>query len=383
MPRPLKHNNLLVSGAIGIALLLAGCGGEKTVTPPPDVSCADVGDICTMLGTGVLAQGHDEMPPLETDLYYPIDLTFDSEGRLLVLDWNNQYVRRLDKDGLVRVILGTGFEDYVVDGSPALETSLHHAYSFCYDAAGNLFLAGFHVSQIIRLGTDDRVWIVAGKETNGYTGDGGDPLQAEMEYPCGVAVASSGYPIFIADTYNSVIRVINQDGIIRTIAGQGKQRGYAGDGGPAADALLDHPYRIRYHEATGDLYICDRNNNVVRKIDSAGIITTVAGTGTAGYNGDGIPATQAQLYEPLDAKIGPDGALYIADTENNRVRRVDPSGTISTFAGTGVEGYSGDGGPAEDAELYNPRALQFDSEGNLWISDSGNSVIRKIQLVEP
>ena len=336
-----------------------------------------------MMGTGRLAQGQDGKPPLETDLYYPIDLTFDNQGRLIVLDWNNQYVRRLDADGLVRVILGTGFEAFVENGSPALETSLHHAYSFCYDAAGNLYLAGFHVSQIIRMGTDDRVWIVAGKETNGYTGDGGDPLEAEMEYPCGVAVASSGRPLFIADTYNSVIRVIGEDGIIRTIAGKGEQHGYTGDGGAALDALLDHPYRIRYHEATGDLYIADRHNHVIRKVDSAGIITTVAGTGGAGYNGDGIPATQAQLNEPLDAKVGPDGALYIADTGNNRVRRVDASGIITTIAGTGIEGNSGDGGPATEAELFNPRALQFDSAGNLWFSDSGNSTIRKIQLIQP
>jgi DNA-binding beta-propeller fold protein YncE len=332
------------------------------------------------MGTGRRAQGEDGKPPLETSLYYPIDLLFDAQERLVVLDYNNQYVRRLDADGITRVIMGTGFEAPVENGSKALETSLHHAYSFDYDAAGNLYLAGNHVSQIIRLGTDDRAWIVAGLETEGYSGDGGDALAAEMQFPCGVAVAASGRPLFVADTYNSAVRVIDETGTIHTIAGDGTH-GYTGDGGPAAQARLDHPFRIRYDEPAGDLYIVDRYNHAIRKIDAQGVMTTVAGTGVAGYGGDGGPAAQAQLNDPLDARPGPDGMLYIADAGNNRVRRVDPStGVITTVAGTGVEGNSGDGGPAVDAELHYPAAVNFDAGGNLWVSDSYNSTIRKILL---
>jgi sugar lactone lactonase YvrE len=376
------HNHISSNKLLAFVLipLLLGAGCSESTSEPPDVSCADPGDICTIMGTGRRAQGQDERPPLGTDLYYPIDLTFDAEGRLIVLDYNNQYVRRLDHDGLVRRIMGTGFEDYVQDGSAALETSLHHAYSFAYDAAGNLYLAGNHVSQIIRLGTDDRAWIVAGQETHGYSGDGGAALEAEMQYPCGVAVAADGFPIFVADTYNNVIRVVEESGSIRTIAGDGTP-GYSGDNGPAEEARLDHPFRIRYHEAAGDLYIADRYNNAVRRIDSEGIITTIAGTGVAGFGPGGGAGTETALREPLDARPGPDGAVYIADAGNNRLLRLDPAtGIISTVAGTGAEGNSGDGGPAVDAELHYPVALTFDDDGNLWFCDSYNSTIRKIQL---
>jgi DNA-binding beta-propeller fold protein YncE len=332
------------------------------------------------MGTGQRARGDNEKPPLETALYFPTDITFDAQGRLIVLDYNNFYVRRLDSDGLVRWILGTGYEDYIEDGSTALETPLHHAYSFAYDASGRLYVAGNHVSQIFRLDTDDRVWVVAGTAVEGYTGDGGDALDAEMYYPCGVAVGASGFPIFVADTYNDVIRVIDETGTIRPLAGDGTP-GYSGDGGPAVNAQLSRPYRVRYDEAAGDLYIADRANHAIRKVDAQGVITTVAGTGSAGYSGDGGPAAQAMLSQPLDCRIGPDGALYIADAANNRIRRVDlSSGIITTVVGTGVEGNSGDGGPALDAELHFPTAVCFDSDDNMWISDSYNSTIRKILL---
>jgi sugar lactone lactonase YvrE len=370
---------MLLGAALGSSLALGGCGGEKT-SSPPDTSCRDLGDICTILGTGQRARGDNEKPPLETSLYFPTDVTFDAQGRLIVLDYNNFYVRRLDADGIVRWILGTGDENYIEDGSTALETPLHHAYSFAYDAAGNLYVAGNHVSQIFRMATDDRVWVVAGTAVDGYNGDGGNALDAEMHYPCGVAVAASGYPIFVADTYNDAVRVIDETGTIRALAGTGAA-GYSGDGGPAENAQLSRPYRVRYDETSGNLYIADRANHVIRKVDVQGIITTVAGTGTAGYNGDGIPAAQARLSQPLDCRVGPDGALYIADAANNRVRRVDlSSGIITTVAGTGVEGNSGDGGPAIEAELHFPTAVCFDAGGNLWVSDSYNSTIRKILL---
>lgn len=363
--------------AIALLVVLPGCKGK---TPSkPELSCDTPGDICTVVGTGRRAFLGEGAPPDEVALYYPIDIMFDSEDRLIILDYNNQRVRRLDHDGLVRTIMGTGYEPpytIIYDGTPALETSLHHSFSFVYDAAGNMYLAGNHVPLIFKMTTDYKVYAIAGSDYEGYSGDGGPALGAQLNTPCGVVVGSSGYPIILADTYNHCIRKIDQTGTITTIAGDGVS-GYSGDGGPAVQARLSRPYRIRYDELSGELLVAD--STVVRRIDSQGIITTVAGTGALGYNGDGIQATQAQLFTPLDAKRGPDGAVYIADARNNRIRRVDPdTGIITTVAGTGAEGYSGDGGPATEAELDYPAAVLFDAEGNLWISDSFNSVIRKI-----
>jgi DNA-binding beta-propeller fold protein YncE len=330
------------------------------------------------MGTGRTAFLGEGAPPDQVALYYPIDMAFDRAGRFLVLDYNNQRIRRLDPDGLVRTIMGTGFEDTIDDGTPPLQSSLHHAFSMCYDAAGNLYLAGNHVPQLIELvAAEDLVYVIAGVDLPGYSGDSGPALEAELDSPCGIAVAPGGFPIYFADTYNHCIRTIDASGTIRTLAGNG-ERGLAGDGGPSEAARLSRPYRVRLDHATGDLYIADTENHLVRKIDPQGIITRVAGTGESGFGGDGGAATAALLDTPLDARVGPDGAVYIADARNNRIRRVSPDGIITTVAGTGTEGYSGDGGPARSAELSYPAAVIFDDQGDLWIADSYNSVIRRI-----
>jgi hypothetical protein len=373
----------LLSLAPVLALLwLMGCSGEEEVIAPPLLVCGDPGTICTVMGTGQSAYLGEGQPPGEVALYWPIDMTFDNEGRFLVLDYNNQRVRRVDHDGLVRTIMGTGIEASVEDGSPALETSLHHAFSLCYDAAGNLYLAGNHVPQLFKLTTGDKSYVIAGLDLPGYSGDGGPALEAELDSPCGLAVHSSGYPIYFADTFNHAVRRIDSDQTVTTIAGRGIS-GYSGDNGPAVDALLSSPYRVRLDESTGDLYVTDTENSVIRKIDAGGTITTIAGTGEAGYGGDGGLATEAVLSTPLDARLGPDGAVYIADSRNNRVRRVDPSGIITTIVGTGVEGADGDGGPATEAQLNHPSAVLFGPDGNLWVADAFNSKIRRVVLPSP
>jgi uncharacterized protein (TIGR03437 family) len=163
---------------------------------------------------------------------------------------------------------------------------------------------------------------------------------------------------------------------ITTIAGTGAQ-GYTGDGGPATAAKLDDPRGI-VTDPAGNIYFCDRDNNVVRKIDTSGIITTIAGTGVAGYNGDNIPGTQAQLNTPWRVTMDPAGNLYIADAVNDRIRKLAPSGMITTVAGNGNPGYSGDGGPATNATLRIPEQAEIDVYGNMYIADSGNNVIRKV-----
>jgi len=216
---------------------------------------------------------------------------------------------------------------------------------------------------------------LVGTGVSGYSGDGGPAGSAELNSPYGVSVDASGN-VYIADTQNSVIRKVDSTGKITTIAGNGTL-GYGGDGGPATSATLWDPYRV-VADHTGNVYIADYNNNRIRKVDTTGKITTIAGTGTAGYNGDGIPATTAQLNLPGAVAVDGNGNLYVVDTWNNRIRKIDTSGTINTIAGTGFAGVLGDGGAATSAQVNEPEGIAVDSSGNVYIADYGNSKIRKI-----
>ena len=375
-PRPPRFSLALVS-----FLLFAGCSDESPQGDAP--TCADPNVLCTMMGTGDWGYAGEGELPENVALYWPIDLSFDSEGRLLVLDWNNFRVRRLDHDGHVRTILGTGVESVeIVNGSPALQTPLHHAFSMSFDESSRLYLAANHVPAVIRMDADALVWTVAGVVSPGYEGDGGPAVDALLDTPCGVAVAQGGYPIYVADTANHCIRAIDAQGIITTIAGNGLS-GFAGDGGPAIGAQLHSPIRIRSDHATGNLYVTDQGNHRIRRIDPSGMITTVAGGISAGYSGDGVAAAGALLNSPFDARTGPGGALYIADTDNHRIRRIDGSGIISTVVGSGYEGTRLDAlesGPVLEVNLRKPCAIAFDSEGNLFIADTYNSVVRRVRL---
>ena len=227
---------------------------------------------------------------------------------------------------------------------------------------------------------------VAGNHTEGFGGDGGPAIDAEFSGPAGLALDASGN-LYIADFVNNRIRkVVHTTGIITTIAGTGdtlgsSYGGYSGDGGPATGADLYNPTGIVL-DASGNIFFSDQGNHRIRKIDvSTGIITTVAGNGTAGYTGDGIAATALELYYPCGITLDSAGNLYIADWQNNRIRKVVMStGIITTIAGTGDAGYSGDGGPATAAKFNKPSGLTFDASGNLYISEYGNNTVRKIVM---
>ncbi|MDZ4804726.1 MAG: hypothetical protein SGI90_07705 [Candidatus Eisenbacteria bacterium] len=356
-----------------VLLLASGCG--KDPAGVEQVTCTDPGSICSVVGTGVPAYRGEGAPPHQAALFLPIDLGFDESGRLLILDWNNFRIRRLDSDNRLRTIMGTGAEAAVIDDRPALETPLHHTFSMARDGLGGFYLAGNHEPRILYCNPNGRAFIVAGRAEHGVGDENVPALEASFDEPCGVAVATGGSPIYVADTSNHRIRRIDANGRVTTIAGTGLA-GHAGDGGPAAAARLRHPYRLRLNQATGDLYICDTGNHAVRRIDAAGIIHAVAGTGQPGSEGDGGPGAAAGLSDPYDAIPGPDGAIYIADSGNNRIRRVASDGVITTVAGTGLRGFGGDGGPALEAELDYPSALAFDASGDLWIADTYNNRVR-------
>lgn len=216
----------------------------------------------------------------------------------------------------------------------------------------------------------------AGNGKQGFSGDGGPATQAQIDNPFGVVRGPDG-AIWFCEYTGQRIRRVAPDGTISTVAGSGK-KGYSGDGGPALEATFNLPHEVRF-DRSGNMYVVDMANNAVRKVDGkTKIITTVAGNGTAGYSGDGGPATQAQLKQPHSIQFGPDQNLYICDIGNHVIRRVDmASGAISTFAGTGTAGPTPDGSPIAGTPLKGPRSLDFDSEGNLWLATrEGNQVFK-------
>jgi hypothetical protein len=217
--------------------------------------------------------------------------------------------------------------------------------------------------------------LVAGDFSQGYTGDGGPATKAELAGPSGIAYDATGN-LYIADRNNTVVRKVDIAGNITTFAGNGTQ-GYTGDGGPATSAELNRPEGVAV-DANGNVYISDENANVIRKVDTSGTITTFAGTGAVGYSGDSGPATSAKLNDPIGIAFDPAGNLYIADTPNNVIRKVDTSGKITTFAGNHTQGYTGDGGPAISAQLNAPTGVASDAAGNVYIADEHNYVYRKV-----
>ncbi len=242
-------------------------------------------------------------------------------------------------------------------------------------AAMGLFLAAAFCSLAVAQAPQYTISTFAGNGTNGYDGDGGPAIDAILDYPVGVAVAPDG-TVYIADAFNARIRKVDPSGTITTIAGTG-ERNYDGDGGPAVDAKISSAYGITLDQ-DGNIYFADVLISSVRKIDTSGIITRVAGVGLPGSGGDGGPATGAPLNMAIDVAISPDGLLYIADTFNNVIRMVDADGNMQTIAGDGTARFGGDGGPAEYARINHPEGIAFDSAGNLYIADTFNNRIRKI-----
>jgi len=316
--------------------------------------------ITTVVGStkGFDGNGH---APLASQFLTPAGLTFDPSGNLVIVDTGNDQVRKLNNGTQLVNLIAGGFTG---DGGKATLANIDNPYNIAFDKAGNLYIAEPAANRIRKVTKTGITSTFAGSSAgiSGYSGDGGPADSATLQFPYGVAVDPTGN-VFIADDGNSVIRKVDTAGNISTFA---SNAGFAG-----IVSLIS--------DSGGNLYAADYFDCVVGRISSAGAVSVVAGVqGVCGYNGDGIQATQAQLNSPWGLALDSKGNLYIADALNNRVRVVNTSGVISTVAGTGTCGFSGDGGPATSAKLCVPEGLALDTKGNAFIGDSGNFRVRTV-----
>ncbi len=332
------------------------------------------GIINTFAGDSYPSFAGDTAAAVDAELHSPSDVAVDSSGNVYIADTGNASIRKVTTDGLINTVAGDQAIGSTGDGAVATKATLLTPISVAVDSSGNIFILENGDGKIRKVDTTGNINTIAGVGTPGFTGDGGDPLKAQMNYPTGLALDGSGN-IYIADSLNQRIRKIASNSI-SSIAGNGLIS-YSGNGGPALNAQMNAPQGAAVDSA-GNLYVADTGNNVVRKVAKDGTITAFAGTGTAGSGGDGGAATSAQLNSPEAVAVDSAGNVYIADSGNSRVRKVAAGGGISTVAGNGTPGYGGDGGAATGAQLYTPTSVAVDGAGNLYIADFNNSRVRKV-----
>jgi alpha-tubulin suppressor-like RCC1 family protein/sugar lactone lactonase YvrE len=418
-------------------------------------------------GTGAPGARGDGGPAMAAGFDNPEGIDLDAAGNLYVADTYNGEIRRIDTSGTVTTVAGKiEYGHFAGDGGPATQANLNSPTDVAVDAAGNLFIADYFNHRVRKVDPSGIITTIAGNGTEGYGGDGGPATQAQLQRPAGVAVDGAG-DVFVADSFNNRVRKVDPAGIISTVAGTGAT-GLTGDGGPATAAAVYQPGRVDL-DAAGNLYVAQDQASAVRRVDTAGTITTfagqfqgmppggapmgspqsmvfdaagnmyvaatgfsdnrvhkvtpsgavsaVAGNGFASFSGDGGPATAAQIGEVPRLALGPGGDLFVAEIDNDRIRRVDGSGTISTVvtadynvggaiafdrvgnlysaepsvirridsrggativAGTGTTGFTGDGGPATAARINYPSGMALDAVGNIYFADSGNDRVRRV-----
>ena len=331
------------------------------------------GVLSTVAGTGTEGFSGDFGPATSARLRFPRGLALDEAGNLYIADRWNHRIRKVAANGVISTVAGSGTRGFGGDGGPAASAALDAPWHLTVDGAGNLHIADTRNHRVRKVTPDGVITTVAGNGAPGFSGDGGAATAARLRFPTDVAADSAGN-IYVADGDTDRIRKVTPEGVISTVAGMSHM---AGDGEGATAALLFFPTGVSSGDR-GNVYIADTFNHRIRKVAPDGVISTVAGAGEQGFGGDGGPATEAQLSYPRDVLPDSAGNLYIADTSNNRIRKLSPDGVISTVAGTGTEGFSGDSGPATAARLSFPRGLALDEAGNLYIADRWNHRIRKV-----
>lgn len=320
-------------------------------------------------------QNFDVISTLATGFSFPEGMAREAGGNLLVADSAAHVVRRVTPSGEKSVVAGTGVAGFSGDGGPAAQAQLNHPSDVAVTADGTVLIADEGNNRIRRLATDGTIATIAGTGAGGYAGDGGPAIAAELDEPSDVATTADG-SLYVIDRANHALRRIGPDGVVTTVAGNGTP-GFAGDGGVATSAKLHSPRDVAVRE-DGAVFIADGGNHRVRRIDPSGVIQTVAGDGADAYRGDGGKATEASLDTPSAVVPLPDGGFLIADAGSAVLRKVSPDGLIATVGGTGTPGFRGDGGPAAQARIDFPQAVVATPDDAVYLVDAGNDSIRKL-----
>jgi hypothetical protein len=322
----------------------------------------------------------DGGPAINADMDNPTAVYADNTGHIYISDWGNSRLRIINSAGIISTLAGNGIYGFSGDGGPATAAEINGPMGIYADNFGNVYFADIGNQRIRKINVNGIITTVAGNGVLGFSGDGGPATSAEFDDPAGICEDIWG-SIYVADEFNNRVRKISPNGIISTIAG-GAGRGYLGDGGPATQAELYYPSGVATDSA-GDVFIADESNNCIRKVNTQGMLFTIAGNGIPGFSGDGGPANLSELSNP--AGIGTDnrGNIFITDGFNSRIREINANGIISTIAGTGVAGYSGVGDSATLAALYNPISIMADTSGNLYFANEFNNYVQKLSLLPP
>jgi DNA-binding beta-propeller fold protein YncE len=393
--------SVLRIGFCALALWMAGCSSDKGMSGnggpelPASLCSDEPGSICTWAGTGSPGWEGDNQPLLLSKFYWPVDVTVTPAGETYILDWNNHRVRQVMPDETLLTVIGSDFvgdgpydeSDQVAPGALGTTVLLNHPTQLLPLPDGTLLLTAWHNHKLRTYDPATGLVMVICGAGAGFEGDGGQAREALLSQPNQTVLGPDG-GLYILDQRNQRIRRIVTDGTITTVVGTGDP-GFAGDGGPPLQAQLHLPAGSNPQPAgslafgpASRLYISDSLNNRIRVVDfDNNRIDTFAGTGDRGFSGDGGSALSATFDNPRDLLFTSDGRLLVADELNHRIRAIDlQTGIITTVAGNGVAGFSGDGGPAVSASLNRPAGIEEDAMGRLIIADTYNHSLRRVNL---